>query len=642
MCDPSCELSNFVARLVRYLAFGAAAVAFFLGGLWAAPPSADDLTDLFLPPVFGRAKLSPQGDNLAMLVRHGDDYAVGIYTLKTGKLDLVQRKNVIPLDFWWKGPRRLLIRTTDSTYRARDGSAIDVDGKNLENVWQLADVRGLIIDGLPDDPRDVLVKNSNEIERFDLHSDTSKRVDGGDLGFVGQWILDPAKRARATFTWHHDGTALFQWNTRAGGPWQEKNLPATTKRFHPFGVADDPQYLLGWDNEHAGEVAISRFDTSTGKQAVILDEPGFDPAFVLRLGRSERCFAAAYVEGAGVKLRALAKKDEAAVQTLQQRFTGFIPLILDRLPGDEEWLVWAGNSRVPGSYVLFDSRTGEIRPIARTHEESLREERFVAPDYFSFKAREGEKLSALIWRPAGIVQPPLVVMCPQSLPSQPAMDLYSPNIQALVALGFAVVRVNVRGSYGFGEALRAAATGDDVATIASDLEDTVNVLANSKIIDGKRVALLGWHLGGAIAWQVAAHSARFAAVASVNAPARVTRYDLLALSEDNAISELTTRLGGWFEAGRIADELSPIDAAPKIRVPALYMCDEDSLGGTKEDGGRIRRAAAKTGAPVHVEVAYSWSKYPKPPTKLAHEEAAIVVKIAEFFRNAPPVGGSGL
>lgn len=630
------KLSPLFARIsagvfVRLLCLGLPLVA----TLHAARPTVEQLTELYLPPVYSQAKVSPTGEFIALRYRQGDNYAVAVFSLKTGKLDVLQRQDVIPLDFWWKGPQRLLVRSTDPTYRARDGSLVDVVSGKVEDAWQVRDIHGRIIDGLPNDPKSVLFSSGTEIGRFDLGRDDYTRVDGGDLGLVGRWVIDETGRARAAFTWHKDGTSLFQWNSAAGAKWQDRDVPADEKRFIPLGVSDNPRFIWGWDFGQGNEITISRFDTATGTREAVVRKAGLDPVFALVLQRTRRPVAVAYVEKTQVTLEALSESDRPAVELLQKRFAGFCPVILDQVPGSDQWLVWFGNSRVPGGFALFDTKTGAVNPFAHTHEPALTEDRFAVAEYFSFPSRNGGKLSARIWRPEGVACPPLVVICPGALPGHPAMDLYSHNTQALVALGYAVLRVNVRGTVGYGEASRAAATGDVGKAIAEDLEDAVGALGRQKLIDDKRVALLGWRLGGSIALQVASNSSRFAAVASVNAPVRVSRYALLDFREDSGISELATRLGGWFASGQIADELSAVESAPKVHIPALYLYDEDSAGGVVGEGGRVRRAAAKSGAPSRVEVAYGWSQYPKKPTLFAREDALLIERIADFFRSPP-------
>ena len=100
-----------------------------------AAPSAAELAELFLPPQFTRPKLSPNGEYLGFMARQGDIHAIGVYSFATRKMEFKGGSTkIIPLDFWWKTPTRLLVRTTSDKRDAYGYTAFDADGKNMEDV----------------------------------------------------------------------------------------------------------------------------------------------------------------------------------------------------------------------------------------------------------------------------------------------------------------------------------------------------------------------------------------------------------------------------------------------------------------------------------------------------------------------------
>ncbi len=605
--------------------------------LCGATPSTEQLTELFLPPVLSDPKISPGGDYIGFVARQGDEYAIGVYTVATKQIQMAVRSEVRPLGYWWKGPRRLLVETTSLKLDTIGYTAVDVDGRNLEDLWRLRDVRGRVVDALPDDARHVLVIKGGEIVRVDLDRGTTTREAGGDLGRVGRWVFDGKTQPRAAISPVGRGEVFLQWNVSPGGKWQEKLFKTDEKKFLPFGVADDPRFLLGWDYGQGGEVVISRFDTVTAQQEAVARKKGLDPMQVMILERTRRAVAVNYTQGAETLIEPLAEASRSAIALLQSRFAGYTPVVLDELPDKTTWLVWTGNSRLPGAYALFNTKSGEIAPVALSHDAALTEERFAPAEFFAFPDRSGHQLTGRLWRPVDGARVPLVLFCPHALPGRPARDVYDSDVQALVACGYAVAEVNVRGIYGFGDEWRAAANGDVGRTFTEELEDAARALAGQKVVDGAQVYLLGVGMGGTLAIQAAAKSTRFAAVATVDAPAKLSRHDLLRFSEDDDIVQLSDKLGGWWETGKIADELSPVRAIGKVRVPALLLGGENSLRGPSEDAARILRAAKAGGAPAKIVQAYSWSKYPKQPTLAAQEAAGAVVKIVEFFGQATGV-----
>jgi len=198
--------------------------------------------------------------------------------------------------------------------------------------------------------------------------------------------------------------------------------------------------------------------------------------------------------------------------------------------------------------------------------------------------------------------------------------------------GFAVLQVNVRNSWGFGKEGREMSDNNWIGALQEDLDDAVQELIAKKIVNSSRVTLFGNGFGGVLALQMAARSKCFSAVATINLPAEISRYDLASLSTETEAEPLMARLGGWRAAGKYAKELSPILVAPTLVMPALYLHEEDSIKGRPiEDGRDIRAAVKKTKAVAQFDLAYSWSRTPKPPSIKAREEAEISMKIATFF-----------
>ena len=77
---------------------------------------------------------------------------------------------------------------------------------------------------------------------------------------------------------------------------------------------------------------------------------------------------------------------------------------------------------------------------------------------------------------------------------------------------------------------------------------------------------------------------------------------------------------------------------PSLPIRALYLHNEEGSikGRLVKDGRDIRDAAKKANAPTQSDLAYSWSRYPKLPSKLALEISEISVKVAAFFNQATP------
>ena len=127
----------------------------------------------------------------------------------------------------------------------------------------------------------------------------------------------------------------------------------------------------------------------------------------------------------------------------------------------QQVILWADASDRPPQLFHLDLRKrtavsiGEDRPW-------LQGMRFAPSEVITFKGRDGLPLEAFLTLPPGGGRRPLVVF-PHGGPIGVADSLgFDPDTQFLASLGYAVLRVNFRGSAGYGRAFR----GPDAAVSA--------------------------------------------------------------------------------------------------------------------------------------------------------------------------------
>jgi dipeptidyl aminopeptidase/acylaminoacyl peptidase len=603
----------------------------------SAAPTAAELAELFLPPQFYLPKLSPHGEYLGFMARQGDLHAIGVYNFATRKMEFKGGSaEIVPIHFWWKTPTRLLVETTSEKRDAIGYTAFDADGKNLEDVWRISGKFGVLFDALPAEPENVLMLRHGDIVKVNIERDLEETVQQ-QLNRVRSWIVDERGQPRAALQsdFQH-GEVDVWWNKMAGGAWQSHTFTSKGNRFYPAAVATDPRYLVGWEFSNDEDVMISRLDTTTGQVEALNRITGRDPTSILLLGLSRKPIALAYEQGATMKLVALAEADAPGIARLEKQYAGYLTRIVDTMPDGKNWLVWVGNSRLPGVYVLFNHETSESYALAFSHEPALKESRFAYGEYFTFKSRDGVPLSARLWRPRDNPSPPLIVICPEELPAQIVPDVFNPVVQSFVLQGFAVLGVNVRNSWGFGKAGRQVPQDQWIRTLQEDQEDAVQTLAAQKVVDPAHVNLYGEYFGGVLALQVAARSKAFTAVATLNVPREIHRDDLFKLAAEPGTNPLAAKFGGWAESEKFAKELSPLKVVPTLSVRALYLHNEEGSfkGRLSQDGREIADAAKKAPAPAESGLAFTWSQYPKLPTKHAMEWAEVSRKVAAFF--GPP------
>ena len=144
--------------------------------------------------------------------------------------------------------------------------------------------------------------------------------------------------------------------------------------------------------------------------------------------------------------------------------------------------------RLAGDVYVHDLRDRATLRLTRSPAE-LAPEALVEPELGAVESFNGERIPLFIFRPSSSESRPPVVVDVHGGPEAQAMRLFDPVIQALVAVGYAVVVPNVRGSTGYGK--RYASLDDTTSRL-----DSVRDLRS---IHGK-LESLGFDPGRAVLW----------------------------------------------------------------------------------------------------------------------------------------------
>lgn len=150
--------------------------------------------------------------------------------------------------------------------------------------------------------------------------------------------------------------------------------------------------------------------------------------------------------------------------------------------------------RQAGDVYSYEFGSGRTRRLTHSPAE-LPPESLVTPELGEVTSFDGERIPFAIFRPRSQESRPPVVVEVHGGPESQSMRLFDPEIQALVAAGYAVVVPNVRGSTGYGK--RYASLDDTTKRLDSvrDLEAVHGALETAGF-DSRRAALWGGSYGG--------------------------------------------------------------------------------------------------------------------------------------------------
>lgn len=478
---------------------------------WAgsAADSLPPVADFMRRPDYDLLSLSPDGNHLAARVQLKDRSAIAVLSMQD--LSVVNRiggaRDTYIEEFLWVSPKRILMTFSTSVqndaqrYMLPSLYAVDVDGANKANG------QGLVIDPLVGDDRHVLMLGCDGVDRAGCISEV-RRVDVARFGRGEVVARSPLRNAR--FLADHDGEVRWTWATDeddlqklyyradAKAEWIEINDEAVSGLERvPLQFSRDGRSTYLYAESAQGPARIERFDVATRASADVLRHPRVDPGRYILSADGLELVGAYYFDGLPKALFIDPVAPEAKLAgMLAAAFPGTYARVVDYSTDGRKALVLVESDRDPGSYYLFD-RDSKKASFLVARMEWLDPERMAPVEPIEFKARDGTVINGLLTRPAKrSKQPPPLVVMPHGGPHF-VRDYwgFDAESQMLASRGYAVLRVDFRGSGGYGRAFELAGYGQWGRAMQDDITDATRWAIASGNADARRICLYGTSYG---------------------------------------------------------------------------------------------------------------------------------------------------
>lgn len=578
-------------RLAKWLA---------VAGLWMATGSAVaqvDLEPYLKRDGYEEIKISPDGAHYAATVPLED--RTGIVVLRRSDKRVLSKaigvENSQIADFWWADDKRIVIAmaqamgSKDAIYRTGELHAFSIDDEPVKTLIgrpqraAMVDVYGFVpwdratlVDALPEDPLNVL------IAVWPPSNDPQTRIDKLNVYNARRTTVASAPVRRADFTIDARGEVRFAegadpqnfrllyYRDGAGADWQLVNDQRKSGRImSPLGLSADGAVAYLRVDQDKGPDVIESWDVRTQERKVLLREPVVDPYSIVYDKDGRTPIGARYMD-AQVRSRFFDEASEMArtYRRLEKAFPGHAVSITSTTRDGKLALLRVWNDRMPGDYYLYDTQTRKADGVF-ARREWFDPEKLPASREVTLAARDGVALRGYLTVPkAGEARTPPLVVMPHGGPFGIFDALkFDDDTQLLAAAGYAVLRVNYRGSGNYGEAFEKLGALEWGGTMQDDLTDATRWAIDQGIADRDRICIYGASYGGYAALMGVAKEPGLyrCAVGYVGV------YDLVALHREDA------RYAGW--ARNWADDWlgerdslgakSPTGMAQRIKVPVF-------------------------------------------------------------------------
>lgn len=481
-----------------------AGAALCCASVMAAPPSLDDLLK---PSEHTLLTISPGGQYIAATVRMDERVMLAIIDRRTQKLvrALDPEKNGTVERVSWVNDERLFLmnsrtgRSVQQAYLEPAIVAINADGSRMRTLY------ASVIDTLVDDDEHILISRCakrlskgcwNYVQKVDNDGGRSgPRIADAPLVNAG-FMADNRGQVRFAYGW--DDSDIQQLWLYSGDTWSRLNDEATTGiEVTPIGVSRDGNHGFLRSERAAGPDVIERIDFADGARAIVLSDPLLDPAHVLWSADGSQPIGAAF--GLGVPRARFwdeADPDARLVRQLEAAFPEDAVALTSGSKDGAYAVVTVWSDRDPGSYYLLDRDAKRSSLIARA-KPWLSPDTLAAAQPISLAARDGITLHGYMTMPLNVEGKMPLVVLPHGGPfGERDAWAYDEEVQILAAKGYAVLRVNFRGSDGFGRAFEESGFRQWGRKMQDDVTDATRWAIAQDRVDPDRVCIWGSSYGG--------------------------------------------------------------------------------------------------------------------------------------------------
>ena len=562
-------------------------------------------------PSYTNVKISPDGKMISVLTKMPDDKK-GISIFDAEDLSLI---NAITLtkeeevaSYYWVNNERLLIQIGyyDSWGRGSIGEyfAINYDSKKPAYVFGMrartSGARSKVVDKfsygyveniLEDDEKHVLLsvsvfgKQNNggfaDAIRLNVYNGQQKRLGKSPLA-GGQFVSDSSGTPRFAVGSDIDNNTVTMYRASKKDEWQVlSKTPYGDGEIYPVNIAKDDSTIHILDSTETSTYQIKEIDTITGDTQVVFHHPEYDayPQII-----DDKVLGATINPGYA-KAYWFENDDPLQNSIMQavQAFNGNIEVfdkkeigLVDLSKNRDKLIIAVGDSASSSKYYLYDLKKNQVKYLLTMWPE-IDDQGLEHEVPFNFINSDGVKIHGY-YTPAKNQQEdqsaPMIVI-PHGGPHARDSWGFDPDTHIFSQAGYAVLKVNFRGSTGYGKDFTQMGFGEWGGDTQQDIIEATEWAINQGIADPERIGIYGGSFGG--------YSAAMAPMLRPDlyksSVAYIGVFDLEMLYDEGDIK--TIKWGGKYLDKTLGQDpakikaMSPVQQADKLEAPIIIVSGKE-------------------------------------------------------------------
>ena len=604
------------------------AMALLLAWCICAPAFAQVDLDAYLRrDTYERIKISPTGEYLAVTLPLEDRTVLAIMRRadKVITAKAMGGEHSLVDDFWWANDERVVVSmaqrlgTQDAPFATGELHAVNADGSkgmllaspqgvndevNIGVIRMIADPAVFMIDPLAGDERNILVSAmrlttdpQTYVEKMDIYNRRRTTVATAPVRNA-TFAVDNAGEVRFARGAGYDNVSKLYYREARGQDWRLINDQAETDVVvNALGFSHDGRTAYLSAEMPGGPDAIFAYDPATDTRAQLMRDPIADPwAVIERLDSHEPAGARFMSDGIRSRFFDEASPTARLYRSLEKAFPGQALAVTSTTRDGRLALLQVWSDRNNGDFYLFDT-VRKSADLLYSRREWFDPARVPASRAIEVTARDGMKLHGYLTLPMGKEQPlPLVVLAhggPFGVFDEWGFD---DDSQMLADAGYAVLRLNFRGSGNHGRDYKNAGARQWGRTMQDDLTDATQWAIKEQIADPARICIHGASYGGYAALMgVAKEPSLYACAVGY-----VGVYDLEKMHKDDASHSRSWRTwtSEWLGDRAALAEVSPVNLAGRIKAPVFLAAGGQDERAPVEHTRKMEKALKEAGVPV--------------------------------------------
>jgi len=365
-----------------------------------------------------------------------------------------------------------------------------------------------------------------------------------------------------------------------------------------FGFMQDNTRLMYLDTSETDTSSLITYDLDTGEKTLVFNDPDYEINGTWTDIEMDKVVALT-VYSQMIEWKILDESFRDDYDALAKLEDGVFDII-GSSEQDEYWVVAYVSDVGETDYYMYDMATQETTFLFNGREE-LSGYEFSPAEPIAFTASDGLEIEGYAHFPAGAEKKdlPMVVLVHGGPWSRDTWEFY-PEAQMLANRGYLVLRINFRGSSGYGKEFLLAGDKEWGRAMHQDILDGVDYAVQQGWADQQRVGVYGASYGGYEALICAAFSSDVfqCAVDAFGPSSLLTFVESIPPQWQIQYNDLIRSIGDPETEADLMRERSPLYYVDDIEIPLLIAQGENDIRVVQSESDQMVDALEKAGVPV--------------------------------------------